>query len=111
MKSTGNRPYRFSLGGCILFGSMHFIGTLLLAGTQFLNGMGAFTEDMSTQVMFTRIIQWAWSPLAMAASARAEGVNLDELLGWSALWSACVGVLFGFVVARLRKWLDRPLYP
>ena len=108
---------RFSSGWCIAGALLHFGTTLALAGINFVVGMGAFTtntyeaQHVHSAISFWRGVQWLWTPLAMAAWDPRASIDTGLLVVLALIWSCVIGVVVGFFVPALRRWLHKPLYP
>lgn len=121
MKEASNnsetKPSRFSFGWCIAAFFLHLTGTLAIAGSSFIVGMGAFTtnsygaEHIHGEIAFWQGVRWIWTPLAMAAWDPHQSLDTGLLVGLALIWSCIIGVIAGLVVPMFRRWLHRPLYP
>jgi hypothetical protein len=98
------RAIPFSYGWFLLATIVHALLTIALCGLIFDPGMGSFTFGEATESTVLRILQWIWTPIAMAArnSAANPADGLPAFLGL--VWSCA----FGTVAALLAPHLCRP---
>jgi hypothetical protein len=63
--------------------------------------MGAFTENVSSEMAFFRVIGWLWTAPQMIALQHPNGTfGLGGLFLITIVWSSIVGLAFGFSVPR-----------
>jgi len=102
---TMRRAIPFSHGWFLLATILHALLTIALCGVKFDPGMGSFTFGEATDSIVLRILQWIWTPIAMAVrnSATNPADGLPAFVGL--LWSCA----FGAVAALMAPHFCRPV--
>lgn len=78
---------------------LHAFSSVLLGGLAFTTGMAAFTENVSSEMMFFQLIGWLWTPPQMIALRHPTGYfGLGGLFLITLAWSSVVGLAFGFMI-------------
>ena len=113
---TMRRAIPFSHGWFLLATILHALLTMALCGVRFDPGMGSFTFGEATDNIVLRILQWIWTPIAMAvrnsATDPADGLPAFVGLPWSCAFGAVAALMAPHVCKPANRYRDeRPTPP
>lgn len=104
---TMRRAIPFSHGWFLLATILHALLTIALCGIRFDPGMGSFTFGEATDNIVLRILQWMWTPIAMAIrnSATDPADGLPAFVGL--LWSCAFGAVAALMAPHFLRSTNR----